>query len=386
VPTTARAHLARHLGPALVALAAAACAGPHAIAPRPAAASASAIPAAPRHPAAEARRRADDATRALVARFWNGRAFSASSPGDGRTTPYWTSAQALDAMLDALAREADPRLRDLVRAAFAEQDARGWTREWFDDECWMAIALLRAHDLTGEAAYFARARALVEDVATHAVDPAAPGLWWDRAHTQKATAANAGAVIAAARLAERTGDATWLDFARRTYAHWRAAMVDPATFQVADHVDARGRVSWWRFTYNEGTMIGAALALHRATREARYLEDARAIAGFALARETESTPVGDVLSDGAACRGDCEQFKGIAYRYLAALAAADPANARLAAVLGASAEAVWTLARDPATGLFGTSWSGPPPAGATSLPDQTSAAMVLNLAAVAPGA
>jgi len=66
-------------------------------------------------------------------------------------------------------------------------------------------------------------------------------------------------------------------------------------------------------------MIGAALALHQATGEAAYLDDAQAIAAFLVYHQVAPTPLGDVLADAGACTGDCRQFKGIAYRYLAAL-------------------------------------------------------------------
>ena len=352
-----------------------------------------AVPAGPpaAEPAAalESQARADAATEALVARFWMADAsdFAECWPSSGRPTGYWTYAQALDAVLDAAERSGEARWVELVRTMIDAQDRRGWLRDYFDDEGWMALALLRAHDLTGDAGYLARAAALVDDVAWNAADAtccgATPGgLWWDRAHTQKATASNAVPAIAAARLYERTGEWRWLDLARRTYGWWLENMVDRASGQVADHVLPSGEKVWWRFSYDGGAMIGAALALHRATGEAAYLADARRLAAFLVAEQTRPTPFGNVLFDGASCSGDCDQFKGIAHRYLAALAAAEPELPGLSALLHADAEAVWTLARDPATGTFGVDW-GAPPGTRTSLAAQTSAAMVLNLAASA---
>ena len=337
--------------------------------------------------ALEAGRRADVATEALVARFWleGPEDFAAAWPSDGSTTGYWTYAQAVDAVLDAAERSGEPRWLELARTMLDAQGRRGWSRDFFDDEGWMALALLRAHDLTGEPLYLAQATALLEDIAANASDGtccgATPGgLWWDRPHTQKATASNAVPAIAAARLYERTGDSRWLDFARQTYGWWLGNMVDGASGQVADHLLPSGEKVWWGFTYDGGAMLGAALALHRATGDAAYLADARRLAAFMLANEVRPTPVGAVLFDGASCNGDCDQFKGIAHRYLAALAAADPDVPGLAPLLRADAEAIWTLARDPASGTFGVDWGAA--AGArTSLAAQTSAAMALNLEA-----
>ena len=39
-------------------------------------------------------------------------------------------------------------------------------------------------------------------------------------------------------------------------------MVNPTTYEVADHLSPTGVVSWGRLTYNEGVMIGAAQALY----------------------------------------------------------------------------------------------------------------------------
>jgi predicted alpha-1,6-mannanase (GH76 family) len=334
----------------------------------------------------EAHRRADLATEVLLQRYWSDSlgSFMESWPSPRGPTGYWTYAQAADAVLDAAERTGGRRYADRIRALFDAQDRRGWRSDFFDDEAWMALFLLRAHAWSGEPVYLDRARSLVEDIALGASDSsccgaAAGGLWWDRAHTQKATAANGAAALAAARLYRRTGEARWLSFAKVTYAFWLANMVDPGTGRVADHLQANGRQVWWRFTYNEGVMIGAAVELHRATGDEAYLRDARRLAAFMLAGETEPTVVGPVLSDGPGCGGDCDQFKGIAHRYLGELLAEDPGVPGVAALLRSDAAAIWSLDRN-RDGIFGTAWTGPPP-GSASLAAQSAAATALNLEA-----
>jgi predicted alpha-1,6-mannanase (GH76 family) len=338
--------------------------------------------------AAEARQRADAATEALVEHFWSGdaRGFVASFDG-AAPAEYWVSAQALDAVLDGVERTGGRRWADIPRAFIAAQDARGWRRRWFDDEGWMALALIRASDITGDRGALARADALMDDIQANAPDDSCcgtvpGGLWWDRDHTQKATAANAGAVITAAELYLRRHDPSRLAFARKVFDYWFAQMVDPRTGQVADHVDAAGNKVWWRYTYNEGTMIGAAVALYHATGEGAYLDAARRVGAHVLSGQTADSAAGRILTDGASCRGDCEQFKGIAQRYLAALAGADPAGA-WGALVHSDATAIWDLARDPATTTFGVDWAGPPrPA---TISTQSSATMALDRAARAAG-
>ena len=92
---------------------------------------------------------------------------------------------------------------------------------------------------------------------------------------------------------------------------------------------------------------------------------------------------GDVLVDGSAeggtgCTGDCDAFKGIAFRYLAELYALDHTKTRYREVLDASARAIWEAARNPDLGLFGVAWTGPPPASA-SLGAEASAVMALGV-------
>jgi predicted alpha-1,6-mannanase (GH76 family) len=359
---------------------------PAAAAPAPSGAGRVAPAKAPAITPAEAHRRADAALEGLIRGFWNGAAFTTTWKGS-QGAPYWLNAQALDAVLDGVERTGG-RWADVARAFIADQDARGWHSDYFDDENWMALALLRAAELLGDATLVGKADALLDDIVKGGSDATCcgtrpGGLWWDAYHTQKATASNAGPVITAVRLYERTGDTRRLELARQLFAYWYAEMVDPVTGQVADHVESDGRKVWWRFTYNEGTMIGAALALHEATGEASYLEAARKVGAFMVASETTPSEFGGVLTDGASCDGDCDQFKGIAQRYLAALAEADPGGGWDALVVS-NGLAVWTVARGGDVPAFGVDWAGPTPREPT-VASQSSAAMGLDRAARALG-
>lgn len=343
-------------------------------------------------PLAERHLRADRAIESLLVHYWRGADgyFSAAHPHAGGLTGYWTFAQAFDAVLDGVERTSGRRFSGTVETLYLAQDARGWRRNYFDDESWMALALIRASDQFGDPRYLSRARQLLDGIIADAWDTQScvvAGNYWDRAHTQKATAANAGPVIAAIRLSERTGETRYFDFARQLYDAWRAAMVDPTTYAVTDHVDCRtGQRVYYRFTYNEGLMIGAAVELYRVTQDPAFLEDARGMAGYLAEFETQPGATGPVLFDGtsARCTGDCAQFKGIGYRYLMALLAADPGNDRVQAILDASARSIWDVARDPARDLFGTDWIAAPQA-SIRIDAQSSAAMALNLHAELAG-
>jgi predicted alpha-1,6-mannanase (GH76 family) len=325
--------------------------------------------------------RADLATDRLVNRFWEtGRHYLADSyPSDGKDAGYWIYAQAFDAVLDEVTRTRGAKMKPVIARLYDAQARRGFKSDFFDDETWMGIALVRAHDLTGARRYLDEALVLGRDIRDHAW-VAGKGVWWDQKHTSHATASNFGPVILAVKLFERTRDASFERFAKDAYAHWYASMVNPTTHQVADHVTAAGKVEWWKFSYNEGLAIGASLAMHTMTRDPKYMQHAHEFASFMIKHETAKTPYGDVLSDGNGCSGDCDAFKGIAYRYLTALYESDRSHAEYRAVLDSSAAAIWANARETASTTFGESWSARA-SGKTSLAADAAAAMALNLAA-----
>jgi predicted alpha-1,6-mannanase (GH76 family) len=267
--------------------------------------------------------------------------------------------------MDGVERTGGQQYSGLIQSFYDGQNAKGWTNGYYDDECWMTIALTHAYDLTGASNYLNQAASLYADIMTGwdtTCCGASPGgLWWDKAHTQKNTAANAGAALAGARLYERTGNAAYLAFAQQVYSYWYANMVNPTTFQVCDHLNPDGSKTWWRFTYNEGLMIGAGVELNEATGNPTYLANADNIAGFMVNNEVTATAYGSVLYDGSdtGCAGACEEFKGPAYRYLMRLYAKDTAKTQYYNVLKASADALWNLALNSTSTVFSVNWAGP---------------------------
>ena len=297
--------------------------------------------------ATEYHRRADDALHSFLLKFWDGKDqyLRAPFPDNGGLTGYWTYANGWEALLDAVQRTGQHT--NLIECFFAGQDFRDWFSGYYDDECWMAVALLRAYDLTQEMKYLEKAKTLYADVRTgwdtNCCGMAKGGLWWDKAHTQKATAANAGAALAGAMLYRRTGDVSDLTFAQQVYSFWRTSMVNTTTWQVCDHITLNGEKVWWKFTYNEGLMIGACTELFDATGTATYLEDAHRFAGFMVGSEVLPTSYGNILNDGdnAGCLGDCAQFKSPAYRHLLRLYLMDTTKQQYYQVLKASVDALW---------------------------------------------
>ena len=311
--------------------------------------------------------RADQALQSFLLKFWNGGSqyLWNTYPSAGSLTGYWTYAHGWDAVMDGVERTGGQQYSGWIESFYLGQSQRGWTNNYYDDECWMGATLTRAYDLTGDVKYLNQAAALYADIMTGwdtTCCGAVPGgLWWDKAHTQKATAANAGAALLGARLYLRTGNSLYLDFARQVYAWWYTNMVNPATYQVCDHILPDGTKVWWKFTYNEGLMIGASVTLNQATGDLSYLGRANNIASFMINNEVTSTTNGPVLYDGdnTGCGGDCHEFKGPDYRYLMQLYARNPSQGQYLYVLRSSANSIWNMALNPTSTVFSVNWAGP---------------------------
>jgi predicted alpha-1,6-mannanase (GH76 family) len=318
--------------------------------------------------AAEYHRRADLALQSFLLRFWNAGSqyLQQQYPANGSLTAYWTFAQGWDALADGVERTSGLQYYGLLDSLYYGQDAKGWSSSYYDDECWMTLVLTRGYDLTADPKYLTQAQAIYADIMaawdTTCCGTPTGGVWWDKAHTQKATAANAGAALAGARLYQRTGNASYLSYAQQVYSYWFANMVNSSTYQVCDHLNPDGTKVWWRFTYNEGLMIGASLELYLATVTSSYLANAHKIAGYVINNEVTSTSYGPVLYDGSnsGCGGDCREFKGPAFRYLSRLYALDTTKTQYYTVLKASADAAWNLAQDTTNIVFAVNWAGPP--------------------------
>lgn len=334
----------------------------------------------------------EDVLAALLTNFYRQDAAALHRFSNGSQVPaaYWVEARSLTAMLAGAAcphvsRALQDKLSSACSALFAaRRDAEAYyprdmayaghvsdyLRPYYDDMNWMAWALLRADRVLGEPWMVGVAEQLFWTI-MGAWDATTWGVWWDTAHTQKATASNAGPVAVALELYSRTGNVSYAEFAQFVYATWLEHMVDPKTHQVCDHITPDGATTWWKFTYNEGLFIQASIAMHRHVANGTnvYLQNALDVANFVLENETDAA--GAVLSDGDGCDGfDCPLFKGQAFPALVLLNATlassslpwSPVGPKLSRVLAESARAIWSLARNPVTNLTATNWAGPFPA------------------------
>ncbi|MBI9071117.1 MAG: glycoside hydrolase family 76 protein [Melioribacteraceae bacterium] len=200
----------------------------------------------------------------------------------------WTQAIFWDIVMDAYERTEETKYRtmidDMYLGGFNEYDGYNWENhvEWFiyDDMMWWIISLARAHEITGNRKYLDASVSGFYHVWSEGRDADNGGMFWAFDHGSKNSCINFPTVIAALRLYKITGDNSYLEKAKSIYEWSRNNIIDLSTGRVADHKNMNGHIGWDDYTYNQGTCIGSAVMLYKATNENKYLEDAVLVADY----------------------------------------------------------------------------------------------------------
>ncbi len=227
--------------------------------------------------------RARAALQAFVRAFYvtaGGGAYWALDTAGGQAT-FYRQAEMLEMVEDAYAGTGDPAYRSMIVALERGVTAyfgRSWLwRPFNDDIMWMIIASLRAYELTGSRRYLTLARLNFDATYARSWSPdLGGGLWWTTLRVEKNVTTNAPAAIAACKLAADLHDPTYLAKAKSLYAWVRTHLYDPLSGAVYDGISPGGAgvPSKARYTYNQGTFIGAANLLYQATGRRTYVGDA----------------------------------------------------------------------------------------------------------------
>ena len=240
--------------------------------------------------------------------------------------------------------------------------------KYFDDNAWAGLDLIAAYHLTHDAAYLAQAEAVFRYEESGWDTAGGGGMWWDDAHFERNTAANAPVAELAAYLYMATHQATYLTWSEKIYSWEVANLVDPVTGAVWDNIQGT-KVSHRLWTYNQGDVIGAATLLYEITHQPAYLAQAKKTAGYALGM----VQVGSILLAQPS-------FNGVLADNLQLLYQVSP-NPQIVTLIDANAQSAWSNARN-SSGLFAQNWGGPPTANSTiDLLTQTGAVRLFAVAA-----
>jgi predicted alpha-1,6-mannanase (GH76 family) len=274
---------------------------------------------------------------------------------------YWWQAHGLMVMAAAVKRGGTVwAAADLgaFRDGLLARNGRHWTNDYYDDEGWMACAMLDAGTATNDAAYHEVARLLWDDIRISWNDSCGGGIPWRKTQRDyKNAPANGPAMVIGASLFQAEHKADDLAMAVRIDDWLVKTLRDPKDGAIWDGINRTGKGDIdknWRFTYVQGIFVGGSLALHRATREARYLADAERTGAAAL--DSYFPGPGGLCTDKG--NGDGGLFKGILVQYLGQLAQASPALAgRIRSVLEANGRRLGQLQAEHAEALLPASWN-----------------------------
>ncbi len=223
---------------------------------------------------------------------------------------------------------------------------------YYDDNTVIGLEFVREYQLSRQRDLLDKARQIFDFVITAWDDDPAHqplgGMHWVDAssNTIKATNVTSLAAELAAHLYEITGEPQYLDWARRSYEWVRTNMQRSAGLYY-NSVDFSGTVDKTLWSYNSGSMIGAATLLHRATGNASYLDLALADADGALSYWSENGRYYDQPA----------VFNAILFANLLLLDSVRH-NPTHREVIAQYADLIWSRNRDAATGLFSFQASG----------------------------
>jgi predicted alpha-1,6-mannanase (GH76 family) len=199
----------------------------------------------------------------------------------------WTQAIFWDIAMDAYKRTNDPKyltlINDIYQGAYKEYDGFNYSNKvkWFiyDDMMWWVISLSRGYEITKNEEYLQNSIKGFDFVWNGSYDPINGGMFWDFQHSGKNACINYPTVIAAMELYKITGDEAYLTKAKSIYDWSKNNLFEKTTGRVADN-KIGNNPGWSDYTYNQGTCIGAAVALYKQTKDAEYLKDAKLAADY----------------------------------------------------------------------------------------------------------
>lgn len=315
--------------------------------------------------------RADSSFNSLNLIYWdaNKNIFNTDNKKNLNTQHYWWQAHALDAAIDAAERLNTPTSKAQVVAMItAIKTYIGGLRnnDFFDDREWMALALLRAYQLTGDETYLNDVKGLWTDIKLGWNENHGGGIAWNENQlAYKNAPSNGPAAILAFRLYKLTNDQNDLKFGEDIMKWQESKLVDPVTGIVWDGIGREGgnqidgdqsTEDFWRFTYNQGTYVGALTEWYSITKDETLLQ--KALKTFNATESMITTSSGVIRPEG---EGDGGLFKGIMMRYFGELAQSeglsDGERNNVLKYIVENGESAWNRSRNPAYPfLFNHDW------------------------------
>lgn len=256
----------------------------------------------------------------------------------------WSDVETMEVILDAYEETHSPNIRslfyklyDVVKWGVGDNWTGGALPDtgyaWYgydfnDDVAWMLITAARAYHLFGKQEYLDDAKRNFDAIYKRGM-VAGQGLirWAERSGVDPVdgsctinSCVNGPMEVAACYIAMGSGDESYFEKARDLYAHQRKELANMSTGQVFDSyrvsrdgMTRTGDHNNWASTYNQGTMMGAAVLLYNHYRDPQYKKDAEKIMEYVQKNMCRNSY--DVLRNWNVS-GNLGGFKGILMRYV----------------------------------------------------------------------
>ncbi len=271
-------------------------------------------------------------------------------------------------------------------------EKRGFSQflnDYYDDEGWWALALIRSWDVTRQQAYLDMAERIFKDMQAGTDTKCGGGIWWSKERAYKNAISNELYLSVAASLANRIAGKKqqYVQIAKDEWAWFKKSgminkdnLVNDGLKINADGSCGNNGMNTW--SYNQGVVLGGLVELSKATGDTSYLSEAAAIAKAAIKLLSDSNGIiREVDKCEPNCGNDGSQFKGIFVRNLHYLHQAAPQDVFRTAIRK-NADSIWAQDRNDKNQL-GIKWTGPPDLGGGPNASTHSSAMDVIVAALA---
>lgn len=240
--------------------------------------------------------------------------------------------------------------------------AQGQSDHYYDDAAIVVMELLDAYELTDDPFFLNRAKTVTEFIMSGEDSRLGGGLYWfegvsgnctNEPNCIKAANTSAYATYVTSELYNITGDAKYLEFAKRVYDWTYNTLRDPSdNLYWNDIVISTGQVSGNpKWTYNAAMMIMSGVSLYEATGSERYLNEAIATARSSFSRYTR------VVNDQLFYPSNDPWFNVELMTAFIELSEYDPTSKNYVEVFIRNADYAWENARN-SEGQFYEDWTG----------------------------
>lgn len=155
--------------------------------------------------------------------------------------------------------------------------------KYYDDNAWLVLGFAEANRVTGDAKFVDLARRTQNFVMSGEDAKIGGGIYWyQNKKESKNTCINAPGIVGALALYQKTGQKSDLADAQRLYA-WTNAHLQDADGLFWDNIALDGKIEKTKWTYNSALMIRANLDLWRQGKNRKYLAEARRISDASIA-------------------------------------------------------------------------------------------------------